>query len=178
VNLPSAGLHYAIDAALAIGMAEAILAGEFDLQTAGTAISESLPVYGRGEKITYRGQEIHVIMMKNLPSLQANLDALQSAPECVWISVDEGTPDPSWIYDIDLVKLSEVQVISGTKTFQWATRLAYAGVPYGELIEDESKALEYFLKLPGTRKTAIINYEQMMWLRKKLGLLDLEGSLE
>jgi UDP-N-acetylmuramyl tripeptide synthase len=178
VNLPSAGLHYAIDAALAIGMAQSILAGEFDLQTAGTAISESLPVYGRGEKITYRGQEIHVIMMKNLPSLQANLDALQSAPECVWISVDEGTPDPSWIYDIDLGKVSEVQVISGTKTYQWATRLAYSGVPFGELVEDEAKALEYFLSLPGERKTAIVNYEQMMWLRKKLGLMDLEGSLE
>ncbi len=178
LNLPSAGLHYAIDAALAIGLAQSILAGEFDLQTAGTAISESLPVYGRGEKITYRGQEIHVIMMKNLPSLQANLDALQSAPECVWISVDEGTPDPSWIYDIDLAKLTQVQVISGTKTYQWATRLAYSGVPFGELMEDEAKALEYFLSLPGERKTAIVNYEQMMWLRKKLGLMDLEGSLE
>ena len=178
VRLPSAGLHYAIDAALAIGFSEIILGGEFDLQVAGAAISESLPVYGRGEKIEYQGQEIHVIMMKNLPSLQANLDALQSVPECVWISVDEGTPDPSWIYDIELGKLSEVQVISGTKTYQWATRLAYSGIPFGELIEDESKALEYFLSLPGTRKTAIINYEQMMWLRKKLGLLDLEGSLE
>jgi UDP-N-acetylmuramyl tripeptide synthase len=178
VQLPSAGLHYAIDAALAIGMAEKILATEFDLQTAGLAISESVPVYGRGEMIAHQGQEIHVIMMKNLPSLQANLDALKAAPECVWISVDEGTPDPSWIYDIDLGKLAEVQVVSGTKTYQWATRLAYAGIPFGRLIEDESKALEYFLSLPGTRKTAIVNYEQMMWLRKKLGLLDLEGSLE
>lgn len=178
VKLPAAGLHYAIDAALAIGMASNILGSEFDIQVSGAAISESLPVYGRGEKITHKGQEIQIIMMKNLPSLQANLDALQSAPECVWISVDEGTPDPSWIYDIDLGHLSDVKVISGTKTYQWATRLAYSGIPFGELIEDESKALEYFLSLPGTRKTAIINYEQMMWLRKKLGLLDLEGSLE
>jgi UDP-N-acetylmuramyl tripeptide synthase len=178
VKLPAAGLHYAIDSALAIGMAANILGSEFDLQVSGAAISESRPVYGRGETISHKGQEIRIIMMKNLPSLQANLDALESPPECVWISVDEGTPDPSWIYDIDLRRLSEVKVISGTKTYQWATRLAYSGVPFGELIEDESKALEYFLNLPGTQKTAIINYEQMMWLRKKLGLLDLEGSLE
>jgi hypothetical protein len=115
-------------------------------------------------------------MMKNLPSLQANLDALEHAPKTVWISVDEGTPDPSWIYDIDLKMLSHANVISGTKTFQWASRLAYEGKSHGKLIEDESQALSYFLSLPGKQKTAIVNYEQMMWLRKKLGLLDLDGS--
>jgi hypothetical protein len=47
---------------------------------------------------------------------------------------------------------------------------------YGKLIESESEALDYFLGLPGTEKTAIVNYEQMMWLRKRLGLLDLEGG--
>ena len=67
-------------------------------------------------------------------------------------------------------------MISGTKTYQWATRLAYEGIKYGKLIESESEALEHFLSLPGSDKTAIVNYEQMMWLRKKLGLLDLEGG--
>ena len=39
-------------------------------------------------------------MMKNPPSLQVNLDALPEAPEQVFVAVDEGTPDPSWIYGI------------------------------------------------------------------------------
>jgi len=176
VRLPSPGLHYAIDAALAFGMASQILEKQFDLNLAAGAISEMQPVYGRGEVIEYKGQNIHVIMMKNLPSLQANLDALTERPERVWISVDEGTPDPSWIYDIDLGLLDHADVISGTKTFQWATRLAYENKPHGELIEDESEALDYFLSLAGKNKTAVVNYEQMMWLRKKLGLLDLEGG--
>jgi hypothetical protein len=104
------------------------------------------------------------------------LDALAGPPKKVWISVDEGTPDPSWIYDIDLSNIDHVDVISGTKTYQWATRLAYEGIAHGKLIESENEALEYFLGLPGAEKTAIVNYEQMMWLRKKLGLLDMEGG--
>jgi UDP-N-acetylmuramyl tripeptide synthase len=176
LTLPAAGLHYAVDAALAIGMASKIVGADFNASIAGEAISDLQAVYGRGEVIQHQGQNIEIIMMKNLPSLQANLDALQDSPKTVWISVDEGTPDPSWIYDIDLGKLRHADVISGTKTYQWATRLAYENLPFGELIEDESAALEYFLKLPGTEKTAVINYEQMMWLRKRLGLLDLEGG--
>lgn len=176
VTLPAPGLHYAVDATLAIAFAKQILGSKFVSAVSSTAISDLPAVYGRGEVIEYQGQKIEIIMMKNLPSLQANLDALEVSPKRVWISVDEGTPDPSWIYDIALGKIDHVDVISGTKTFQWATRLAYGGIPYGKLIESESAALEYFLGLPGTEKTAIVNYEQMMWLRKKLGLLDLEGG--
>ena len=176
VPIPAAGLHYAVDAALAFGMANKILGPDFDLQKASRAMSGFGPVYGRGEVIDHQGQRLRIIMMKNLPSLQANLDALEASPARVWISVDEGTPDPSWIYDIDLTNLSHADVVSGTKTYQWATRLAYEGKPFGKLIENEEEALDFFLSLPGKDKTAIINYEQMMWLRKRLGLLDLEGG--
>lgn len=176
VPIPAAGLHYAVDAALAFGMANKILGPDFDLQKARGAMTGFGPVYGRGEVIEHQGQRLRIIMMKNLPSLQANLDALEASPARVWISVDEGTPDPSWIYDIDLTNLSHADVVSGTKTYQWATRLAYEGKPFGKLIENEEEALDFFLSLPGKDKTAIINYEQMMWLRKRLGLLDLEGG--
>ena len=176
VPIPAAGLHYAVDAALAFGMAHKILGPDFDLQKASRAMTGFGPVYGRGEVIEHQGQRLRIIMMKNLPSLQANLDALEASPARVWISVDEGTPDPSWIYDIDLTNLSHADVVSGTKTYQWATRLAYEGKPFGKLIENEEEALDFFLSLSGKDKTAIINYEQMMWLRKRLGLLDLEGG--
>ncbi len=176
LELPAPGLHYAVDAALSIGMARQILGTKFNEHKSAKAVSELSAVYGRGEVIEYRGQQIEIIMMKNLPSLQANLDALEETPKTVWISVDEGTPDPSWIYDIDLSKLSQIDVVSGTKTYQWATRLAYEGLPVAQLIPNEAEALEKFISLPGVRKTAIVNYEQMMWLRKKLGLLDLEGG--
>jgi UDP-N-acetylmuramyl tripeptide synthase len=176
LDLPAAGLHYAVDAALAVSFSKEILGSKFDQNLVVSAFLDLPAVYGRGEVIQHDGQRIEIIMMKNLPSLQANLDALAGPPKKVWISVDEGTPDPSWIYDIDLSNIDHVDVISGTKTYQWATRLAYEGIAHGKLIESENDALAYFLGLPGVEKTAIVNYEQMMWLRKKLGLLDMEGG--
>jgi hypothetical protein len=118
-------------------------------------------------------------MMKNPPSLQLNLDYLTEAPEQVLIAVDEGTPDPSWIYDIDLSSLDHVDVVSGTKSWQLATRLAYAELPVGTVAPDLRQALKTFLALPKPSrgvKTMIVNYEQMMLIRKQLGYLDLEGT--
>lgn len=175
-TLPSRGLHYAIDAALAVGMAQKLLAENFSMVLADAAVSSMETVFGRGEIIKHGEQEIEVIMMKNLPSLQVNLDALETAPTRLWISVDEGTPDPSWIYDIDLGNIERVDVVSGTKAHQWATRLIYEGIPIDRIEPNEREALKYFLSLSGNVKTAIVNYEQMMWLRKQMGLMNLEGE--
>lgn len=118
-------------------------------------------------------------MMKNPPSLQLNLDYLAASPEQVFVAVDEGTPDPSWVYDIDLSKLEQVHIVSGTKAWQFATRFAYAGIPVDQVVPELKPALAAFLALPkpshGT-KTMIVNYEQMMLIRKQLGFLDLEGG--
>jgi hypothetical protein len=126
-----------------------------------------------------RGEDIEIIMMKNPPSLQLNLDYLDAAPEQVYVAVDEGTPDPSWIYDIDLSSLDHVNVVTGTKAWQFATRFAYSGIPVGQVVPEWRAALEAFLSLPRPAlgmKTMIVNYEQMMLIRKHLGFLDLEGG--
>ena len=87
-------------------------------------------------------------MMKNPPSMQVNLDALAATPERVLIAVDEGTPDPSWIYGTDFSKLTRVDVITGTKCWQFATRLAYEGIAIDAVIPDLKPALERFIELP------------------------------
>jgi hypothetical protein len=118
-------------------------------------------------------------MMKNPPSLQLNLDYVGQRPEQVFMSVDEGTPDPSWVYDIDFSSIGHVDVISGTKAWQLATRLGYAEIPVGSVKPELKEALSAFLALPKPRiglKTMIVNYEQMMLIRKQLGFLDLEGG--
>jgi UDP-N-acetylmuramyl tripeptide synthase len=166
VALPARGLHNAVDAA-------------GDVATAASAFSTLETVYGRGEMLEANGEPIEVIMMKNPPSLQLNLDALDRVPAQLLLAVDEGTPDPSWIYDTDFRMIDHVDVLTGTKAWQIATRLAYAGIPVGEVVPDLKPALEEFLKLPapeGDTKVALVNYELMMELRKLLGYLDLEGA--
>ena len=136
-------------------------------------------MFGRGETLSYRGVDIELTMMKNLPSLQANIDAMTERPELVWVAVDEGTPDPSWIYDVDLGVLDHVDVLTGSKAWQWALFLEYRGIPWGQVVEDTAQALETVRKLAlesGAPVTAVVNYEQMMLIRRLAGYKELEGS--
>lgn len=179
VALPARGLHYAVDAAAAVATARSLLGERFDRVTTEAAFAGLEPVYGRGEIIDARGQQLELVMMKNPPSLQLNLDALGRVPQCVMIAVDEGTPDPSWIYDTDLSTFDHVDIVTGTKAWQWATRLAYEGLSVGAVIEDFDAAVDALLALPEPTdgpKVAVINYELMMALRLRMGYLDLEGG--
>jgi UDP-N-acetylmuramyl tripeptide synthase len=179
IGLPARGLHYAVDAAGATAMARRLLGDRFQPRSVVAAMGSLRTVYGRGETLRVGDEDIEIIMMKNPPSLQLNLDYLAESPEQVFVAVDEGTPDPSWIYDIDLSKLDQVDIVSGTKAWQFATRFAYAGIAVHQVVPELKPALSAFLALPrpsrGT-KTMIVNYEQMMLIRKQLGFLDLEGG--
>lgn len=180
VALPAPGVHYAVDAAAALAMAALVLGDSRNLRSAAHAISNLKPVYGRGESVVAFEAPLTIIMMKNFPSLQANLDALTETPESLYLAVDEGTPDPSWIYDIDLSSIDHVDVVTGSKAWQWETRLAYAEIPVGRVEPEPGLAFEHFgaATRPSrqTHRTAIVNYEQMMDLRRELGYKDIEGE--
>ena len=179
VTLPARGLHYAVDVAAALAAARSTLGDRFEPELAARALAEISTVYGRGETLTANGEDIEIIMMKNPASLQMNLDSLGDTPQQVMLAVDEGTPDPSWLYDIDLGALSHADVISGSKGYQLAIRLGYAGLRVGTVEPDLRVAVRRFLALPRPsigRKTMIVNYEQMMAIRRILGYTDLEGG--
>lgn len=177
VELPARGLHNAVDAAAATAMAVALLGDELlpGAVTAGLASMDA--VFGRGEILNYRGEDLEIIAMKNPPSLQVNLDYLDR-PEQVFVAVDEGTPDPSWVYGSDLSRIPHVDVLTGTKAWQFATRFGYSEIDVRQVEPDLKPALDRFLALPRPSrgmKTMVVNYEQMMLIRKQLGYLDLEG---
>ncbi|UFS60216.1 MurT ligase domain-containing protein [Subtercola endophyticus] len=179
VRLPARGLHYALDAAGATAAARSVLGARFRPGLVTAALNGLTTVYGRGELLRVDGEDIEIIMMKNPASLQLNLDSLESAPEQVFMAVDEGTPDPSWVYDIDLSSLDHVDVITGSKAWQFAVRFGYANIPVGTVDLDVRAAIKQFLALPRPahgRKTMILNYEQMMLIRKILGFKELEGG--
>ena len=179
VKLPGKGLHFAIDTALAFSVAEQILGSSFDLQAASSVISSQQTVYGRGEVVNYQGVEIQILMMKNPSSMRATLLSMEDPETAIWIAMDEGTPDPSWIFDIDLIRIGAVRMISGSRAWHWATRLSYLRKSIEQVQPDSKQALaEYvsFLKATGKRGTLLTNYEQMMAIRKLMGFLDLESG--
>ena len=160
-------------------MADVMVDDGLQADRVATAMAGGAPVFGRGEVITYRGRQIALTMMKNLPSLQVNLDALEGPLERVWIAVDEGTPDPSWIYDADISVLDHVDVLSGSKALQWALFLETRGIPYGHIVEDTAEGLRHVAGLAASTAQpvhAIVNYEQMMSIRRLAGYKELEGA--
>lgn len=172
VILPAKGLHYAIDAAAAMATASVILGTAFDGAAAARAFATMKPAYGRGELLQFGDEKVEFVMFKNAASLQLNLDAIPEPPEQVLLAIDEGTPDISWIYDIDFSAIDHVDVVTGAKAWQIALCLAHQGVPIGIVEPDLKAAIELMRAKPKPStgmKTWIVNYEQMMLARKFIG---------
>ncbi|MGX1931973.1 MurT ligase domain-containing protein [Microbacterium resistens] len=181
ITLPAKGLHYAADAAAALTVAARVLGSSFAADAAADGFARMAPAYGRGEVIPLRGaadgEQVEFVMFKNAPSLQMNLDALDGAPERLLLAIDEGTPDVSWLYDVDLDVLDHVDVVTGEKAYQLALRLEHAGIPMGLVEPDMEKAVAHMRSLPDTasgRQTWFVNYELMMIGRRILGHGDQE----
>ncbi|WIB79102.1 MurT ligase domain-containing protein [Curtobacterium sp. MCPF17_002] len=179
VRLPARGLHYAVDAAAATATASAALGTQFRAEAVTRAFGTMKPAYGRGERLPIAGESAEFTMFKNAASLQLNLDALPDHPEQVLMAIDEGTPDISWIYDIDFSKLDHVDVVSGDKAWQIAIALEHAGVRIGLVEPDVETAIKRMEQLGATTsgtKNFIVNYEIMMIARKALGHPDMEKT--
>jgi UDP-N-acetylmuramyl tripeptide synthase len=177
IALPARGVHYAIDAAAALQSAQLVLGDRFSSSIAIEAFRVMRPAYGRGELLTFGAEKVELTMFKNGASLQLNLDAFDTPPEQVLIAIDEGTPDISWIYDVDFSALDHVDVISGAKCWQVALRLEHEGIPVHHIEPDLKRGIEIMRALPVPqqgRKAWILNYEQMMYARKLLGQGDME----
>jgi UDP-N-acetylmuramyl tripeptide synthase len=177
VTLPAKGLHYAVDAAAAMATVSRVLGTACDPAAIATGFLAMVPAYGRGELLPLGADTVEFVMFKNAPSLQLNLDALDAPPEQVILAIDEGTPDISWIYDVDFDALDHVDVVSGEKAFQLALRLEHESIPMGAILPDLAAAVDVMRAMPVTkagRKTWILNYELMMIGRKLLGHGDQE----
>ncbi|MFT4260176.1 MurT ligase domain-containing protein [Microbacterium sp.] len=181
ITLPARGLHYAADAAAALTVASRVLGAEFSVDKAAKGFAQMAPAYGRGEVIPLRrdpaGEQVEFVMFKNAPSLQMNLDALESTPERALIAIDEGTPDVSWLYDVDFDALARIDVVTGEKAYQLALSLEHAGVEIGVVEPDMEKAVALMRALEPSssgRQTWFVNYELMMIGRRLLGHGDQE----
>ncbi|SFN88526.1 Mur ligase family protein [Mycetocola miduiensis] len=179
VRMPSRGIHYAVDIAAAFTLAARNLGDRFDITKAISAVQTTKTVYGRGEILQVNGVEVEILMLKNLASLQLNLDYLQETPDSVLFAYDESSKDPSWLYAADLSRLDHVDVISGPKGAFVALRLAYEGKDFGVIEPDITKAVQRMLDGPkpkSGRHTFFLDYDQMMATRRYLGYKDLEAG--
>lgn len=166
------GVHNAIALTLAAASVISILRSKTDIPKLVRSLETAETVYGRSDLVDVSGSSLRILMMKNKPSMQALLFAEKQIHEA-WISVDEGTPDPSWLFDIDLSKLESVKIISGSRCWHVALWLYYAGYRDFQVIPETKLAMnEYlsYLTSSNASGTLIANYEQTLLIRKLIGL--------
>ncbi len=174
VTLPARGTHYAVDAAGALEAAFWLLGNDFDVDRAASTLSTMRPVFGRGEIVTLRGEDIEFVLVQNSSSFQLNLDHLGGQPEQLFVAIGSEEADPSWLWKVDMTSLTHVDIVSGIRAEEIALRLIYEGIRVGEVDRDLGAALDRFLALPppqsGT-KTVIFSSDSMRRTRHHLDLV-------
>jgi UDP-N-acetylmuramoylalanine-D-glutamate ligase len=171
-DLPSKGLHYALDAVAALATAREILGGRFDLELSERVLDSLPPVFARGEVVTVAGQQIEFVLVQNPTSFQLNIDNLNLPIERLMIAIGRDVHDPSWLWTVELSKLKKVDVVSGYNFAEIALRLAYEDVQIDVAQEDLFDAFDKFLALPTPEhaiKTVVFSADSMRRLRRHLG---------
>ena len=173
ITLPARGTHYAVDAAAAVSAAAAVLGDTFDLTLAGTTVSRVEPVFGRGEIVEVRGQQVEFVLVQNPASFQLNIDSLERGLDQVLVAVGSDVRDPSYLWPVDSSPLGNVVTVTGSKAHEIALQLSYQGVVIGQITPDLPTALDEFLALPAPKKgikTVVFTADSMRRTRAHLGL--------
>ncbi|TFC96870.1 MULTISPECIES: Mur ligase family protein [Cryobacterium] len=174
LGLPARGTHYAVDALTALCTVQAALGDRFDPIRAIDAISAIPPVFGRGEIVTVRGQQVEFVLVQNPASFQLNVDSLESGTEQILVAIGSDVRDPSYFWPVITSGLSRVRIASGSKGHDIALQLAYDDVVVDRIELDLGRALDDFLALPEPligMKTIIFSADSMRRTRAHLGLV-------
>ena len=147
VELPSRGVHFAMDALAALTAAKEILGNSFDLELATKTLNSLPPVFSRGEIKEVNGEPCEFILVQNPVSMQLNIDNLSLDQEQVFFAIGRDVHDPSWMWTVDFKKLKRVHTVSGFNYADAALLLAYNDVPV-ECVEPEYfQAIDSFFAL-------------------------------
>lgn len=177
IRLPARGTHYAVDAAGAYATARAVLGERFSETTAADALSAIPAVFGRGERVRVRGQDVEFVLVQNPASYQLNVDSIEPETEQILFAMGSDVRDPSYFWPTDASALGRVAIVSGSKAPEAALMLAYDGVEIDRVEPDLARALDDFLAAPVPKsgvKTIVFTADAMRRTRAHLGLTGAE----
>ena len=177
IELPARGVHYAVDAAAAYATAQTVLGDAFAPTTAADALSAIPAVFGRGERVRVRDQDVEFVLVQNPASYQLNVDSIDPETEQILFAMGSDVRDPSYFWPTDASALRRVAVVSGSKAPEAALMLAYDGVEVDRVEPDLGRALDDFLATaPPAKgvKTIVFTADAMRRTRTHLGLAGAE----
>jgi UDP-N-acetylmuramyl tripeptide synthase len=150
-----------------------VLGERFSTSTSAGALSSIPAVFGRGERLTVRGQEVEFVLVQNPASYQLNVDSIEPGTEQILFAIGSDVRDPSYFWPTDASKLGRVAIVSGSKAPEAALMLAYDGVEIDRVEPDLARALDDFLAAPAPTigvKTIVFSADAMRRTRAHLGL--------
>ncbi len=176
-ELPSRGVHFALDAVAAFESAKSFLGEDFKLEVATKALREVPPVFARGEMVQINGEDVEFILVQNPGSMQLNLDNLVGEPEQLLFAIGRDVHDPSWLWTVDYSNLKHVDVCTGFNAYEAALVLHYNDVPLGLVTDDLEQATKTFFDMPKPQhghKTVVFSADAMRRMRRSLGFWSAE----
>jgi UDP-N-acetylmuramyl tripeptide synthase len=150
LGLQLPGVYNAYNAAAALLAAREL---GIPLEPAAAAAEASVPAWGRGQVIEYRGRRVRLLLVKNPAGFNQAIRLLDQveggAP--VMIAINDNVADGrdvSWLWDArveDLASTGHQFSTSGIRALDMAVRLKYAGIEAGWAEPDPAAALQRFI---------------------------------
>ncbi len=149
-HIPIAGLYNVYNAMAA---AAGALALGIDPAVVEQSVAAARPAFGRLERFEIRGRQVWLVLVKNPTgfnqALRLVLGDEDREIDTLLLALNDNGPDGkdvSWIWDVDFERVAErpprLLTISGTRAYDLALRLKYAGVA-----DDEDGTGEHALRI-------------------------------
>lgn len=175
IKLPLPGIYNIYNAIAAISVAD-----NLKLPNNNTVISlvSTLAAFGRAENINYHKKSFKLLLIKNPTGFNQIIQTfLKPKPQTTTVlfaindKIADGR-DISWLWDVaieDISKYSGHIVCSGTRAYDMALRLKYAGLKNYTIEPDITKAVEKICDIKSSSNVYVLpTYTAMLELREKL----------
>ena len=174
IALPGLYNVYNALAAAAVGVAMG-----FDSIGTANALSHFSPAFGRAERIEVDGRVVRLLLAKNPTGLNEILRTLANAsthPHLLMLLNDHAADgeDVSWIWDAGLEQVTAIApaelTVSGTRAYDLALRLKYAGAMPTSIESEVPRALDMALARVSAGETLYVvpTYTAMLAVRAEL----------
>ena len=171
-ELPSRGMHFAVDAAAALETAHQVLGSIFNAELARTTLAALPPVFARGEVVEIQGKKVEFILVQNPISTQLNIDNLPKGLERVLFALGTDVHDPAWLWTVHPQNLGTVDVVTGYNFAEAELWLRHNGFNPQLATDDLEAAFEHWLALPdpdASMRTVVFSADAMRRIRRMLG---------
>lgn len=175
-QLPIPGVHNRLNATAALVLVAEVLGAEAHLDALLTAAGGFKAAFGRGEVIEAGGLAVEFALVKNPAGFRMSLLSTGAADPLVMIAINDEYADGrdvSWLWDVDFETLRPggVELVTGTRCYDMALRLAYDDVAVASVQPDVLAALDELLRRGQAARRPMrifTTYTAMLALRAEL----------